>query len=35
MTGFEETMALVRYFINNCRFDRTGKSSCKPRNKQN
>jgi hypothetical protein len=26
-------MTLVRYFMNNCRFDRTGKSFCKPRQK--
>jgi hypothetical protein len=30
MTGFEQTMVLVHYFMNNCRFDRTGKSFCKP-----
>ena len=34
MTGFEQTMVLVRYFMNNCRFDRTGKSFCKPRHKK-
>ncbi len=34
MTEFEQTMALVRYFMNNCRFDRTGKSFCKPRQKK-
>ncbi len=29
MNGLEQTMALVRYFMNNCRFDRSGKSYCK------
>ena len=35
MTGLEQTMVLVRYFLNNCRFDRAGKSFCKPRRKKN
>ena len=28
MTGIEQTMALVQYFMNNCCFDRNGKSYC-------
>ena len=34
MTGLEQTLVLVRYFMNNCRFDRKGKSFCKPRHKK-
>ena len=28
MTGVEHTIALMIYFLNNCRFDKDGKSSC-------
>ncbi len=31
MTGFEQTMAIVRYLINNCCFDRNGKAYCRSR----
>ena len=29
MTGLEQTMTTVRYFLNNCVFDRNGKSRCR------
>jgi hypothetical protein len=28
MSGLEQTVALMQYFINNCKFDNTGKSYC-------
>ena len=29
MNDLEKTMAIVRYFLNNCVFDRNGKSYCR------
>jgi len=28
MSDLEKTLAIVRYFLNNCVFDRNGKSDC-------
>lgn len=30
MTGLEQTMATMRYFLNNCCFDRNGTAYCRP-----
>jgi hypothetical protein len=35
MSGFDQTMVLMRYFMNNCCFDRSGKPHCNPEHKEN